>query len=89
MAADIEVFTTKYCPYCTRAKELLKIRGLPYREFQFDMDDDAQWDALCKRSGMQTVPQIFANGRLIGGYSELAELDRKDQLKSLLQEGSK
>ena len=81
--ANIEIFTTRFCPYCTRAKELLNKRGLQFQENMFEMDDEAQWDALTKRSGMQTVPQIFADGRLIGGYSELAELDQKDGLKSI------
>jgi glutaredoxin len=47
-------------------------------------DDDAKWDELFARSGMKTMPQIFNGEDLIGGYSQLATLDQKDQLKSLL-----
>jgi glutaredoxin len=47
------------------------------------MDDEAQWEALEKRSGMKTMPQIFVGDRLIGGYTDLADLDGKDQLSSL------
>lgn len=80
---QVVVYTTEYCPYCTRAKELLKRRGVPFKEVQFSMDDDAQWDALYARSKMQTVPQIFNGERLIGGYTDLAKLDSQDQLESL------
>lgn len=76
----ITIYTTQFCPYCVRAKELLKLREIPFEEIQFDMDDDAQWDKLIKKSGMQTVPQIFQGDKLIGGYTDLAALDKKDQL---------
>jgi glutaredoxin 3 len=81
--AKVTVYTTQSCPYCVRAKALLKEKGIPYEEIQFGYDDDAQWDALHKRSGMMTVPQIFNGDQLIGGFSELAELDGKDGLASL------
>lgn len=83
MGASVVVYTMAFCPYCERAKALLKQRGIPYQEKLVPMDDDAQWDALYQRSGMRTMPQIFAGDRLIGGYTELAELDRQDALKSL------
>jgi glutaredoxin 3 len=62
---------------------LLKERGLAYEEIRVAEDDDAAWDALEKRSGMKTMPQIFADGELIGGYTDLAALDGRDGLKSL------
>jgi glutaredoxin 3 len=79
----IQVYTMQYCPYCLRAKNLLTQRGIPFHEILVSTDDDAQWDALYKRSGMRTMPQIFAGDRLIGGYTELAELEKQDQLQSL------
>ena len=79
----VEVFTMQSCPYCVRAKELLKTRGVPFREILVPMDDDAQWDALEKRSGLKTMPQIFQGNQLIGGYNDLAKLDSQDELKSL------
>lgn len=79
----VQVYTMRYCPYCVRAKQLLTQRGIPFEEILVEDDDDAQWDALFKRSGMKTMPQIFHGSDLIGGYTELAALDRKDQLKSL------
>ncbi len=79
----VTVYTTTYCPYCVRAKELLKRRGIAFEEIQVNEDDDAQWEALYERSKMRTVPQIFAGERLIGGYTDLAALDSQDQLASL------
>ncbi|MCM2278437.1 MAG: iron donor protein CyaY [Oligoflexia bacterium] len=81
--AEVTVFTTDSCPYCSRAKDLLQKRGVPFREVRVSWDDDGQWDALYRRSGMKTVPQIYAGDRLIGGYTELAKLDESDGLVSL------
>lgn len=71
------------CPYCKRAKALMDSRGVKYTETLVDEDDDAAWEALEQRSGMKTMPQIFNGDQLIGGYTELAALDGKDQLSSL------
>ena len=83
-AEKVVVYTMNYCPYCLRAKQLLTQRGVPYTEVLVPEEDDAQWDALYQRSGMRTMPQIFNGDQLIGGYTELAAQDQKDQLKSLL-----
>lgn len=84
----IRMYTKGYCPYCDRAKALLKSRGLSYEEVSVEAMGDAERAELMNRSGMRTVPQIFIieegkNERLIGGYTELAELDQKDRLQSL------
>jgi glutaredoxin 3 len=81
--ANVTVYTMDYCPYCLRAKELLKQRGIAFQEKLLSTDDDAAWDELEKKTGMKTMPQIFADEKLIGGYRELAELDQKDRLTSL------
>ena len=80
---SVTVYTMQSCPYCERAKALLKQRGIPFSEKLVPMDDDSQWDALYKLSGLRTMPQIFKGDSVIGGYSDLAELDGKDQLVSL------
>ncbi len=72
-----------FCPFCERAKQLLKTRGIPFQEILVPEEDDEAWDALFQRSGMKTMPQIFAGDQLIGGYSDLAALDQQDQLRSL------
>lgn len=81
--AKVTVYTTTYCPYCVRAKELLKRRGVAYEEIQLSEEDDQAWDDLAKRSKMQTVPQIFVDEKILGGFTELAAQDQKDELKSL------
>lgn len=79
----VKVYTMKYCPYCIRAKELLKQRGILFTEIEVNEDDDEQWEALYQVSKLRTMPQIFNGEQLIGGYSELALLDQKDKLTSL------
>ena len=81
--SKVTVYTSESCPYCVRAKALLKERGVAFSEVKIGYDDDAQWDALFKRSKMKTVPQIFNEDRLVGGFSELSDLDKKDKLSSL------
>jgi glutaredoxin 3 len=83
-AEKVVVYTMTNCPYCLQAKQLLTRRGVPFQEILVAEDDDAKWDELFARSGMKTMPQIFNGEDLIGGYSQLATLDQKDQLKSLL-----
>ncbi len=80
--ARIVVYTTSYCPYCVAAKRLLQERGLEYEEIDVTGRDDLrQW--LVETSGQRTVPQIFIDGRPIGGYTELAQLDRSGELGML------
>lgn len=85
MPKKVIVYTMDYCPYCERAKRLLEQRGVPFEEIRVAEDDDSKWDELYLRSGMRTMPQIFAGDQLIGGYTELAELDRRTGLAELKQ----
>jgi glutaredoxin 3 len=80
---NVLVYTSPSCPFCVRAKALLQQRGVPFKEMLLGWDDDKAWDDLTKKSGMKTVPQIFADDQLIGGFTELTELDQKDSLASL------
>lgn len=84
--ARIEVYTTPSCPYCVRAKRLLKERGLAYEEFDVATDDELRVSVM-QRSGRRTVPQIFIDGKSIGGYDELAELDAAGELATLAKAG--
>jgi glutaredoxin 3 len=81
--AKVTVYTTTYCPYCIRAKSLLQSRGISFEEIHLEEDDDQAWDDLYERSKMKTVPQIFADGKILGGYTELAALDKRDRLAFL------
>jgi glutaredoxin 3 len=80
--ARIQMYTTAWCGYCTRAKALLEERGLDYEEVRLD-GDPAFRAKLLELSGRWTVPQIFIDGRPIGGYSELWQLDRDGRLDGL------
>jgi len=81
--SKVTVYTMDHCPYCERAKALLKQRGVEYAEIRVSMDDDSQWEALEKKTGMKTMPQIMNGEILIGGFNDLAAIDQKDQLASL------
>ncbi len=83
MPTNVTIYTMQNCPYCLRAKDLMKRRGVSFTEVLVPLEDEAQWDQLEKRSGMKTMPQIFAGDQLIGGFTELSELDGKDQLASI------
>lgn len=80
--ARVEVYTTPMCPYCVAAKRLLQARGIPYTEFDVAQDEALRADVM-QRSGRQTVPQIFIDGRSIGGFEELRGLDAAGELESL------
>ena len=82
-STGVVVYTMDYCPFCDRAKRLLKMRGIAFEEIHVDADDDAHWDELYEKSGMRTMPQIWARGTLVGGFTELAAQDAADQLESL------
>ena len=77
------MYTWTICPFCVRAKDLLKRKGLAFEEINLDGKDD-ELSALRARTGLRTVPQIFINGKLIGGFSELAALDSRGELDKMI-----
>jgi glutaredoxin 3 len=79
----IQIYTTRWCGYCVRAKTLLKQRGLEYEEIALD-DDPAFRQKVFDATGGWTVPQIVVDGSPIGGYVELWQLDRSGRLDELL-----
>ncbi len=82
--ADIEIYTTKICPYCVRAKRLFDKKGAAYREIDVSNDVELR-DSMVKRAGgRQTVPQIFINDEHIGGCDDLYALDAAGGLDSKL-----
>lgn len=80
----ITVYTMKFCPYCERAKSLLKSRNYSYTEIVVSVDDEAKWADLEQRSGMRTMPQIFVEDKCIGGFTELDALDRAGKLAEIV-----
>lgn len=83
MSKKVIIYTMKVCPYCVKAKALLQERGIAFEEIFLAEEDDNAWEVLYQKSPMRTVPQIFVNDQLLGGYTDLAALDQKDQLASL------
>ena len=82
-ASDVVIYTTRTCAYCLVAKRLLSKRGIAFEEV--DVTGDAAKRAwLVQVSGRRTVPQIFIRGESIGGYDELAALDRSGALAAKL-----
>ena len=82
--AEILIYSKKVCPYCVAAKNLLSGKGAEFKEIMVDEDPDL-YAELRKKTGMMTVPQIFINGELVGGYSELSKLDEEGKLDPLLK----
>ena len=84
--AKIEIYTAGYCPFCTRAKSLLRDKGVEFQEIDVS-DDPALREKMAELAGgRRTVPEIFVNGRIIGGYDELRTLDIEGKLDALLAE---
>ena len=84
MAAKVVIYSKTYCPYCDRAKALIKGKGLSYEEISVD-EDPALYAKLKADTGMMTVPQIFINDKLVGGFSELSALDKQGELDNMLK----
>lgn len=83
--APITMYTTEVCPYCLRAKALLKARGVTeIDEIRVDRDPTSRI-AMIERTGRRTVPQIFIGGAHIGGCDDLIALDQRGGLLPLLQ----
>lgn len=80
----IEIYTKFLCPYCTRAKALLTGKGAAYDEIDISMGGAPRAEMLERSGGRMTVPQIFIDGRHIGGSDDLAALDRAGRLDPLL-----
>ena len=76
---DVTIYTTAWCGYCIRAKALLDERGIPYEEISLD-DDPHFRRTLMDLTGGWTVPQILIDGRPVGGFAELWQLDRAGRL---------
>jgi glutaredoxin 3 len=79
----VTVYSKDYCPYCDRAKALLKSKGVPFEAIELQ-DDPRAFAALREKTGLMTVPQIFIGEKLVGGYTDLADLDRDGELDKML-----
>lgn len=82
--AEISIYTTPFCPYCTWAKRLLNGKEVEYKEISVDRSPD-QFDIMVERSGGRvTVPQIFIGDTHVGGFDDMSALDRQGKLDPLL-----
>ena len=82
--ADIVIYTKNYCPYCTKAKSLLTQKQQKFREIDVTNDEALQKEMIEKSGGRKTVPQIFINGKSIGGFDDLNALNSSGKLDPLL-----
>ena len=82
--ARVEIYTKFLCPYCHRAKRLLESKGAPFEEHDITMNVSKRDEMLERSNGRHTVPQIFIDGRHIGGSDDLSKLDREGGLDPLL-----
>jgi glutaredoxin 3 len=80
----IEIYTTRYCPYCHAAKALLKGKGVEYTEIDLGHDGERRDEMIERANGRMTVPQIFIGSAHVGGYDELHALERAGKLDRLL-----
>ncbi len=81
---DIEIYTQAYCPYCTRAKAVLAGKSAVFKEISAPQGSAQREEAIRRSGGRTTVPQIFINGRHIGGCDDLLVLERAGELDALL-----
>jgi len=80
---EVTMYATATCPYCERARRLLKRKGASYTEINVDQET-ARWAEMKARSGRSTVPQIFIDNHHVGGYDDTVALDVEGKLDSLL-----
>jgi glutaredoxin 3 len=82
--AKVEIYTKMMCPYCVRAKRLLAERKVELVEYAVDFGGEKKGEMIQRANGRTTVPQIFINGRHIGGCDDLFELEMAGKLSDLL-----
>lgn len=83
----VEIYTTPLCPYCWRAKRLLESKGVAFVEIDLWQHPQRRAEMVERADGRTTVPQLFVDGRSVGGSDELAELEQNGELDALLRSG--
>ncbi|MCB1675301.1 MAG: glutaredoxin 3 [Halioglobus sp.] len=87
MSVEVIMYSTRFCPYCVRARQLLDRKGVAYTDI--DVGGQAQLRReMMQRSGQYTVPQIWIGDTHVGGYDDLAHLERQGALDTLLEQAS-
>ncbi len=80
----VDIYTTRYCPFCVRAKALLTKKGVAFTEIDIGNEPDRREEMVSRAKGRQTVPQIFVGDTHVGGSDDLHALDRAGKLDPLL-----
>lgn len=78
--AQVEMYTTMFCPYCTRARTLLRNKGVPFVDIDILEQPERRAEMIQRAGGRSTVPQIFIDSAHIGGCDDLVALDRAGEL---------
>ncbi len=81
----VKIYTTTYCGYCVRAKDLLTRKGVKYEEMDVTGNDEMRAKLVEMSGGQRTVPQIWIGDTHVGGYSDLARLESEGRLDPMLQ----
>ena len=84
MAAEVKMYSTRFCPYCIRAKTLLESKVVAYTDIAVDADPQLRREMM-SLSGRRTVPQIWIDDLHVGGFDDLAALERQGKLDDLLK----
>lgn len=84
--AKVDIYTKAYCPYCSHAIALLQSKSADFNEIKIDGDMAMRSVMIERSNGANTVPQIFINDTHVGGCDQLVDLERNNQLDSLLSE---
>ncbi|MFO5527386.1 MAG: glutaredoxin 3 [Cuspidothrix sp.] len=84
MAARVEIYTWTTCPFCVRAKRLLKSKKVDFIEYKIDGDEIARNEMSKRANGKRSLPQIFINDRHIGGCDDIYTLERQGKLNEML-----
>lgn len=84
MAATVEIYTWRTCPFCIRAKNLLNNKGVEFVEYSIDGDEEARDKMAQRANGRRSLPQIFINDCHVGGCDDIHALERQGQLDELL-----
>ncbi len=82
--AKVTIYTSWLCPYCSGAKALLAQKGVAFEEIEAPRGSPQRDEAIARSGGRQTVPQIFIDGRAVGGFDDLRALDDAGELDKLL-----
>ena len=80
----VEIYTKATCPYCVRAKMLLQQKGVEPDEIGVDFGGEKKQEMIQRTGGRMTVPQIFINGKHVGGCDDLFELESAGRLDEML-----